>query len=95
MYHFSGYTVKANNAVNHSIFIAQQLGHTYVGSENLLLGLLVCGIGLLPLPDILLLAVQIAAGAAFYIGGSAVLKIEIFRRILDLLKWIVKRKGRD
>lgn len=62
---------------------------------NLLLGLLVCGIGLLPLPDILLLAVQIAAGAAFYIGGSAVLKIEIFRRILDLLKWIVKRKGRD
>ena len=40
MYHFSGYTVKANNAVNHSIFIAQQLGHTYVGSEHLLLGLL-------------------------------------------------------
>ncbi len=40
MYHFSGYTVKANNAINHAIVIAQQLGHTYVGSEHLLLGLL-------------------------------------------------------
>ena len=45
MYKFNGFTVKANNAINFSIIIAEQLGHTYVGSEHLLLGLLKEGSG--------------------------------------------------
>ena len=40
MHKFSGFTQKANNAINYAIMTAEQLGHTYVGSEHLLLGLL-------------------------------------------------------
>ncbi len=40
MYKFSGFTARANNAINYAILSAEQLGHTYVGSEHLLLGLL-------------------------------------------------------
>ncbi len=38
-YNFDGFTEKANNALNSAIFSASGLGHTYVGSEHLLLGL--------------------------------------------------------
>ena len=44
-YNFSGFTEKANAALNQSINSAEQLGHTYVGSEHLLLGLLRVGSG--------------------------------------------------
>ncbi|MGN0661291.1 MAG: ATP-dependent Clp protease ATP-binding subunit, partial [Oscillospiraceae bacterium] len=40
MYKFSGFTHKANLAVNAAITGAQKLGHTYVGSEHILCGLL-------------------------------------------------------
>ena len=40
MFKFSGFTGKANAAVNAAIAQACILGHTYVGSEHLLLGLL-------------------------------------------------------
>lgn len=40
MVQFSGFTEKANNALNSSIGIASSLGHTYVGSEHILCGLL-------------------------------------------------------
>lgn len=40
MFKFSGFTGKANAAVNAAIAQACVLGHTYVGSEHLLLGLL-------------------------------------------------------
>ncbi len=40
MYKFNGFTEKANNAINLAIEAAEQFGHTYVGSEHLLLGLL-------------------------------------------------------
>lgn len=40
MFKFSGFTNKANTAVNAAISQACVLGHTYVGSEHLLLGLL-------------------------------------------------------
>lgn len=40
MYSFQGFTQKANIAVNMGIEIAQALGHTCVGSEHILLGLL-------------------------------------------------------
>jgi len=39
-YNFNGFTSKANEALNLAISSAEQLGHTYVGSEHLLLGLL-------------------------------------------------------
>ncbi|MBQ8763482.1 MAG: ATP-dependent Clp protease ATP-binding subunit [Clostridia bacterium] len=40
MYRFTGFTQKANEALNNSITAAENLGHTYVGSEHILLGLL-------------------------------------------------------
>ncbi len=45
MYNFQGFTQKANLAVNLGIEIAQQLSHTWFGSEHILLGLLKEGHG--------------------------------------------------
>ncbi len=39
MYKFTGFTQKANTALNSAIEFAENLGHTYIGSEHLLLGL--------------------------------------------------------
>ena len=39
-YNFGGFTAKANSALNIAISSAEQFGHTYVGSEHMLLGLL-------------------------------------------------------
>ncbi len=44
-YNFTGFTEKANEALNQAINSASQMGHTYVGSEHLLLGLLRVGSG--------------------------------------------------
>lgn len=44
-YNFNGFTSKANEALNMAITSAEALGHTYVGSEHLLLGLLKLGSG--------------------------------------------------
>lgn len=44
-YNFNGFTEKANEALNQAINSAGRLGHTYVGSEHLLLGLLKIGSG--------------------------------------------------
>lgn len=44
-YNFSGFTEKANGALNQAISSAESMGHTYVGSEHLLLGLLKVGSG--------------------------------------------------
>ena len=44
-YNFNGFTSKANDALNQAISSAEMLGHTYVGSEHLLLGLLKIGSG--------------------------------------------------
>ena len=40
MYKFTGFTQKANTALNSAIEHAESLGHAYIGSEHLLLGLL-------------------------------------------------------
>ncbi len=40
MYNFTGFTEKANMALNKAVEIAEDLGHTYIGSEHILLGLL-------------------------------------------------------
>ncbi len=39
MYKFTGFTQKANLALNKAVEYAENLGHTYIGSEHLLLGL--------------------------------------------------------
>ena len=44
-YNFNGFTEKANEALNNAITSAEEMGHTYVGSEHLLLGLLKVGGG--------------------------------------------------
>ncbi|MBO5021531.1 MAG: ATP-dependent Clp protease ATP-binding subunit [Clostridia bacterium] len=44
-YSFNGFTSKANDALNQAISSAEKFGHTYVGSEHLLLGLLKIGGG--------------------------------------------------
>jgi ATP-dependent Clp protease ATP-binding subunit ClpC len=45
MYRFSGFTEKANVVLNLAIKIAEKLGHSYVGSEHILFGLLKEGSG--------------------------------------------------
>ena len=40
MYKFTGFTEKANRALNRAIEIAEDIGHTYIGSEHLLSALL-------------------------------------------------------
>ncbi len=45
MYRFNGFTEKANSAINLAIEAAENFGHTYIGSEHLLLGLLQNGDG--------------------------------------------------
>lgn len=42
-YNFDGFTEKANDALNKAINSASAMGHTYVGSEHMLLGLLKVG----------------------------------------------------
>ena len=44
-YVFKGFTEKANTAINLSITAAQEMGHTYIGTEHLVLGLLKEGTG--------------------------------------------------
>ena len=45
MYRFKGFTEKANTALNLAIEAAQDLGHTYIGTEHIVLGLLREGTG--------------------------------------------------
>ncbi len=40
MYKFTGFTNSANNALNYAMESAENMGHTYVGSEHILLGLM-------------------------------------------------------
>jgi len=45
MFRFSGFTQKANNAINVAMNQAAAMGHTYIGSEHLILGMLDEGSG--------------------------------------------------
>ncbi len=45
MYKFNGFTEKANKALNLAIESAQNFGHTYIGSEHLLIGIMKEGNG--------------------------------------------------
>ena len=45
MFKFQGFTEKANNALNLAVQSAERFGHSYVGTEHVLLGLLQEGSG--------------------------------------------------
>ena len=45
-YSFNGFSEKSNEALNHAINSAEIFGHTYIGSEHILLGLLKTGSGI-------------------------------------------------
>ncbi|MBR5558774.1 MAG: ATP-dependent Clp protease ATP-binding subunit [Oscillospiraceae bacterium] len=45
MYWVNGFSYRANRAIDHSISLAAGWGHTYIGSEHLLLGILKLGEG--------------------------------------------------
>ena len=40
MYKFTGFSDSANNALNYAVEVAENMGHTYIGSEHILLGLI-------------------------------------------------------
>ncbi len=44
-YNFSGFSNKGNEALNNAVLAAERFGHTYIGSEHLLLGILMTGGG--------------------------------------------------
>lgn len=55
------------------------------------MGICVYFIGFLPLPTAITLLIQIIAGAAIYIGVSALLKLEEFEYLLGMIKSFLKR----
>lgn len=59
----------------------------------IMMGICVFMVGKLGLHDILTLIIQVAAGATIYIGGSALLKLDSFVYIWNMLKTFKKRKG--
>lgn len=58
----------------------------------LLMGMLVFPIALIPMPIILTLLAQVVAGVVCYVGMSAILKLEPFYYILNIIRQF-KRKG--
>lgn len=55
------------------------------------MGFCVYFIGFIPLPTIISLIIQIISGAAIYIGASALLKLEEFEYLLEMIKSFFKR----
>lgn len=55
------------------------------------MGICVYFIGYIPLPTIMTLVIQIFAGAALYIGVSAILKLEEFEYLLGMVKSFLKK----
>lgn len=58
----------------------------------ILMGAVVYPITLIPMPMILMLLAQVVAGVVFYVGVSAILKLEPFYYILNIIREF-KRKG--
>ena len=57
---------------------------------NLLMGIAVYLVGCIAMPDMIKLIVQILTGAAIYIGGSFVIKLEIFNYLFETVKELVR-----
>ena len=67
MYRFKGFTEKANTALNLAIESAEALGHTYIGTEHIVLGLLQEGTGV----------------AASVLGGRGVTAVQYQQKIVE------------
>lgn len=67
MYRFKGFTEKANTALNLAVEAAQELGHTYIGTEHIVLGLLREGTGV----------------AASVLGGRGVTAAQYLDKIIE------------
>ncbi len=68
MYRFKGFTEKANTSLNLAIEAAQELGHTYIGTEHIVLGLLREGTGV----------------AASVLGGRGVTAAQYEEKIVEV-----------
>ena len=62
---------------------------------SLVMATFVWPVSLLGLPDLLTLLVQIPLGAAVYVLGSLLLKLDSFELILSMLKKILRRGGKE
>ncbi|MDP4119748.1 MAG: ATP-dependent Clp protease ATP-binding subunit [Bacillota bacterium] len=73
MYQFNGFTEKANKALNLAITSAQDLGHTYIGTEHILLGILKenTGVGAIALQDLGATAAEIEDFIRTKIGAGS------------------------
>ena len=60
---------------------------------TIIMGVCVSMVEVLGLPDILTLMIQVAVGAAIYIGVSTLLKLDSFMYIWNMIKCFGKRKG--
>lgn len=56
------------------------------------MGAVVYCIGILPIAPWLVLAIQILAGVAIYVGGSMLFKMESYRYILNAAKRFLRKK---
>ena len=61
----------------------------------IVMGFFVFWVSFIPLPDILVLIIQISVGASIYIGLSAVLRLEQFEYIWSIIREIIKNNGGD
>ena len=61
---------------------------------NIFMALAVSAAGKLPLPDMLLLAVQILTGAAVYTAGSVLLRMDSFLYIKETAGSFIRRRGK-
>lgn len=75
-------------------FWAQLKDIAPIAGLNLVMGVVVWGCSFLPLPDVLLLAVQVSVGIAVYIVGSAGLKIEIFEAIVAWARQSLRERNK-
>ncbi len=101
MYKFTGFTEKANRALNSAIEIAENLGHTYIGSEHLLAGLIRedngVGTSVLAAKGITLLKVENAIRKAVGVGIPTILTPDDFtpraKHIIELSVSIARKDG--
>lgn len=59
------------------------------------MGAVVYCVGFLPIATWLVLAIQILAGVAIYVGGSMLFKLESYQYILNAAKRFLRKKGRN
>ena len=98
MYSFKGFSQKANSVINFALSSACSLGHAYIGSEHLLIGILTEGTSpsALTLKDFNINKTQIEKLLILNVGTGAKSTLSVFdftprcKKILDLA---VKRSG--